>query len=127
MSYSSLIYAATIIPKVSGSLSIVGSFLMARDVYKKWRGQQSNEQLPMIMRIIACMCVADMGSSFWGHFLGTWMVPAEYANSWPFAAGNRATCYAQAFLFQLFVQSGWWYNITLAITCKLLVVVGTYM
>lgn len=46
------------------------------------------------------------------------MIPARYAYVWPYAAGNDATCTAQAFLFNFFSMSGGWCNVLLAFTCK---------
>ena len=117
--------AIAILPKISGSLSLIGSFFIARNVYRKWRGQRSNEHLPATIRAVANMTIADMGSSFWAHFMGTWMMPSEYADAQnedlhykPFAAGNQATCTAQAFLQTFFVFTGGWCNAFLALTCK---------
>lgn len=97
-----------IIAKISGSLSIVGSSLIVRDVFKKWRkARGGNDHLPFTTRIVLNMCIADIGSSFWGHFMGPWM---RY--------GNDAACASQAFLFTFFVLSAAWSNALLALSCK---------
>eukprot|EP00568_Trieres_chinensis_P016887 CAMPEP_0183327684 /NCGR_PEP_ID=MMETSP0160_2-20130417/83893_1 /TAXON_ID=2839 ORGANISM="Odontella Sinensis, Strain Grunow 1884" /NCGR_SAMPLE_ID=MMETSP0160_2 /ASSEMBLY_ACC=CAM_ASM_000250 /LENGTH=93 /DNA_ID=CAMNT_0025495823 /DNA_START=34 /DNA_END=312 /DNA_ORIENTATION=- len=90
--------ALQIIPKISGSLSIIGSFLIIRDIIKKWRKVRlSNNHLPFTTRIVLNMSIADLGSSFWGHFLGQW-----------FGAQNDSTCASQAFLFTFFLYSAGW-------------------
>ena len=111
--------AANIAAKVSGLLSIIGSTFIVRDIFIKSR-KQGNEKLPMTSLIVLNMSVADIGSSFWMHFLGTWMTPSEWV--FALASGNQATCNAQAFLFDLFIYSANWSNCMLSVTCELEIV-----
>ena len=62
------------------------------------------------------MCIGDLGSSFFVHFLGTWMVPVEW--DVPFAVGNQGTCNAQAWLLIFFWSLGFCSNVFLAVCCK---------
>lgn len=82
--------AFAIIPKVSGSLSMIGCGLVLRDIGKKW------PTIPLTTEIMAHVTVAALFIAFWDSFLSTWMVPKD---SWAFlAAGNTATCETQGFI-----------------------------
>lgn len=109
--------------KFSSLLSITGSFLMLRDVTRQYK----KKSLPMNLKVILIMCVGDLGSSFWGHLLGTWMVPADqilYGTTElaPFAVGTQETCNAQGWLFNFFGLLGFMSNVLLAV-CYYLVTV----
>lgn len=108
-------YAMSIAAKPSGLISLISSSFIVRDVYKKSR-KSCNEKLSMTSRIVLNMSLSDIGSSFWMHFIGSWMCPPQYSDLVPFAHGTPATCAAQAFLVDLFMISGAWSNALLAIT-----------
>jgi len=67
-----------------------------------------------------------MGVSFFAHFLGTWMVPADETccntELVPFAAGSKGSCHAQGWLFYSFVWIGGLSNILLAVCYYLMAV-----
>ena len=111
--------AQAILPKIFGSLSMLSSALIVRNIVKSWRASPSNELLSTPSRVVLAMSIADLSSSFWAHFLSTWMMPREYRDRGvAFAAGNQATCSAQMFLAQLFLYSGTWCNVLLAVACE---------
>jgi len=93
-------YAMVIAAKISGGLSLLGSSLVSRDIIKKIRTQLSTEFQPTTTYLVLSMSVADMGTSFWLHILGSWMVPS--GDGFPLAAGNEATCQVQATIVTAF-------------------------
>ena len=114
-----IMIATTIIPKVMSSLSIIGSLLMIHDIYNKHKRQKVNcnnnnntgsgrkltdHHLPMTAKCVVNMCITDIGSSFWSHLLGTWMMPT-YITTWPYTVGNDATCSTQAVFMTIFVYA----------------------
>ena len=115
--------AMVIASKISGALSIIGSSFIVRDVYKRWRIKagraNNNEKLATTTFLVLSMSVADLGSSFFAYFLGSWMAPRE--GGFPGAAGNGATCTAQAFMFGMFFSAGGLSNGTLSLTCKFII------
>ncbi|KAL7537879.1 hypothetical protein ACHAWF_005928 [Thalassiosira exigua] len=82
--------AVAILPKVGGSLSIVGSTLMLRDIVKKWKS------ITLTVEVLSHITVANLFIAFWECFLSTWMVPRDSPAFG--AAGNRATCEVQGFI-----------------------------
>ncbi len=119
------VYFATVIAaKVSGSLSMLGSGLIIRDVMTRLRRRRQQQYLPIKQRIILGMSIADLFSSFVVHFLGTWMVPKGNVTILgetfpiPLAAGNEVTCNIQAFAWDLFILAGCSSNATLALACE---------
>jgi len=63
--------AMVITSKVSSSLSLGGSTLIVRDVVKKWRKKKDNEHLPTTTWLVLSMSIADIGTSFFVHFIGS--------------------------------------------------------
>jgi len=121
------IFARIIAAKVSGALSMIGSFLIIIDVAKKWRRRKNQGTLPTVSRIILGMSLADLWNSFFVHFLGTWMVPNEILDEGfpiPLTAGNKATCTVQAYFSSAFSLAGSGTNATLAFTYWLIVCRG---
>ena len=101
--------ALAITPKVSGSLSIIGSILIIRDVIKHWRSSSGHHhQISATSRVLLSMSIADLGSSFFAHFLSTWMVPPSDEISIALARGNETTCTIQAFTYELFLYAALW-------------------
>ena len=85
--------AFAIIPKVGGSLSIIGSVFLIRDVILTMK---EHSTIPLTTKIITLITVANLFMAFWEDFLSTWMVPAD---SLAFmAAGNITTCNFQGFI-----------------------------
>ena len=114
--------ALAITPKVSGSLSIIGSILIIRDVTKHWqssikRGSGHNHhQISATSRVLLSMSIADIGSSFFAHFLSTWMVPpSDDDMNISLAEGNETTCTIQAFTYELFFYAAIWSYSLLAV------------
>ena len=80
---SSTLKAFAIIPKVGGSLSIIGSCLILCDVGRKW------QNVPLATEVVAHITVANLFIAFWECFLSTWMVPR--GSPAYMARGNVAT------------------------------------
>lgn len=119
------IYLAKVIAaKTSGSISMIGSGLIIRDVILRWHRRKENQFLPIAQRIILSMSIADLFTSCFVHFLGTWMVPqgditiSDEKYPIPLAAGNETTCHIQAFIWDLFTIAGCTSNATLATACQ---------
>lgn len=91
MSMSSALKAWAIIPKVGGSLSLIGSAFLLRDVGRKW------ENVPLTTEVLAQITIANMFIAFWECFLSTWMVPKDSSSAY-MASGNMATCNVQGFI-----------------------------
>lgn len=106
--------AMVVAAKISGTPSIIGSAFVIRDIVKKWRNNGSDEHLHTTTSLILSMAISDLGSSFFMHFLGSWLLPKE--SGFPLAAGNEATCTMQSVLFYLFFISAAVINSMLALT-----------
>jgi len=107
--------ALAITPKVSGSLSIIGSILIIRDVVKHWQSSSGHHQISATSRVLLSMSIADLGSSFFAHFLSTWMVPPSDDINIALAEGNETTCTIQAFTYELFFYAAIWSYSLLAV------------
>ena len=103
-----------IIAKIGGSLSMLGSFLIMRDIRRKRCGMK--DHAPLTSSILCELSFADFFSSFFAMFMSTWMVPKESGAY--LAAGTDASCTAQGFLSTCFYLMSILSNTTLAITCK---------
>lgn len=85
--------AFAVIPKVGGILSIIGSILILRDVFLKFK---EHKTIPLTTKMMTLITVANLFLGFWENFLSTWMVPRD---SMAFmASGNVTTCNLQAFI-----------------------------
>mmetsp|Transcript_26708 Transcript_26708/g.55055 ORF Transcript_26708/g.55055 Transcript_26708/m.55055 type:complete len:352 (-) Transcript_26708:477-1532(-) len=122
------IYLAKVIAaKTSGSISMIGSGFIIRDVMLRWQRRKEHQFLPIVHRIILSMSIADLFTSCFVHILGTWMVPKGNVTMLdesfliPLAAGNETTCNAQAFIWDLFTLAGCCSNAMLAVTYWLVV------
>ena len=63
--------ALIISDKICAAASIIGSVFIVRDVKKRWDKKKSNEYLPPTLYLLAHTAVADIGYSFFPHFLGS--------------------------------------------------------
>ncbi|KAL7460745.1 hypothetical protein ACHAXS_001189 [Conticribra weissflogii] len=119
--------AKVIAAKISGFFSMIGSGLIIRDVILRWRRRKEKQFLPIVPRMILSMSVADFFTSFFVHFIGTWMVQKgdvtilDETFPIPLATGNDTTCKIQAFIWSLFTLAGISTNATLATAYWLLV------
>lgn len=109
-----------ILPKFTGTLSFIGSASIIWDIIQKWKvaRRTSNELFPISMKfkILLSLSVADLVSSFFGHFLSTWMVPQDTSPEYvALAAGNQATCVVQAVLTEPMMYVSNWSNAMLGI------------
>ena len=91
-----------IISKIGGAISLISSFLLGRYILKSkptWR------EISLTDVMLFCISVENVMTSFFGYFMGSWMVGSDtrgylsygFKESWtrPLAAGNTATCTAQ--------------------------------
>jgi hypothetical protein len=89
--------AAVLCPKFTAIASVVGSFLIIRDVIQTRKNR--SDDLSTRHRLLAGMSVCDiLSSSAW--FLTSWPVPADF----PFTiwnVGNERTCSAEGFFVHL--------------------------
>jgi len=84
-----------ILLKISGAISCISSFLLARHILKKkWAGIS----LPSMM--LFGISVMDVIGSFFGYVMGLWMSGEGiyYIRSGPLIAGDTQTCTAQGFI-----------------------------
>ena len=112
--------ALAIVPKVMGALSFGGSAYIiydcCTDTTKLSNSARRGNQ--HYHRIMFGMSILDCCSSFFGPFLGTWMMPKGYHY---YAAGTLATCDAASFFHQLGSVGTPLYNCSL-VTFLLLVI-----
>jgi len=91
-----------IISKIGGAISLISSFILGRYILKSkptWR------EISLTNMMLFCISVENIMTSFFGYFMGSWMVGSDsrgylsygFKDSWtrPLAAGNTATCTAQ--------------------------------
>ncbi len=63
--------ALIISDKICAAASIIGSVFIVRDVKKRWDRKKPNEYLPPTLYLLAHTAVADIGYSFFSHFLNS--------------------------------------------------------
>mmetsp|Transcript_21028 Transcript_21028/g.35928 ORF Transcript_21028/g.35928 Transcript_21028/m.35928 type:complete len:394 (-) Transcript_21028:33-1214(-) len=85
--------AFAVIPKIGGVLSIIGSLLILRDVFLKFK---EHKTIPLTTKIMTLITVANLALGFWENFLSTWMVPKDSIAF--LASGNVTSCNFQAFV-----------------------------
>ena len=107
------IKAFVIMPKIMGFFSTLGSSYIIWDVLK-----DPSKRRKQYHRIMLGMSTLEASSSFFGPFLGTWVMPKGYHL---YAMGNMSTCDMAAFLHQLGTNGTPLYNCSL-ITYYLLVI-----
>lgn len=94
--YSSQEKALTIVPRVSGFLSMCGSALIILDLVRLKQLRTNTQH-----RLLAGMSTFDFLASAFAFFPGPWMLPADEEAYG--ASGNQASCEAQGFFGQLIV------------------------
>ena len=62
--------AAVASSKTTGLISIVGSLTLLRDVLRYHRNKRRDERLPSSAWLVFSMGIADLGNSFFTHFMG---------------------------------------------------------
>jgi hypothetical protein len=107
--------ALAILPKITGSASVIFSSLIAYTVIK----DKSNRS-KVYHRLLLGMSIADLSSSFW-LALSTWPIPEETGILW--ASGNTMTCNFQGFFTQFGITSPI-YNASLSIYYLLVIRYG---
>lgn len=83
--------AYAILPKFGGTLSIISSTFLARDIIIN---RHEKKSLSLKNAMLLGISINDIIGCFFSYFMTTWMIPRGEA---PFAAGNQATCNAQGF------------------------------
>uniref|UniRef100_A0A7R9ZI35 G-protein coupled receptors family 1 profile domain-containing protein n=1 Tax=Pseudictyota dubia TaxID=2749911 RepID=A0A7R9ZI35_9STRA len=101
-----------VLPKVSGSLSMLGSGFIVLEIL---RDRKKRDQ--MYHRLLLGMSCLDIVVSFF-MAMSTWLAPSESDILW--AVGTQTTCQIQAFMTQ-FAYSSLSYNLGLAIYYLLVV------
>ncbi|KAL7527032.1 hypothetical protein ACHAWF_002008 [Thalassiosira exigua] len=114
---SALEKSIAIIPKVGGTLSMVASTFIVRDVALRWRS--SRRSVPLTSAVVGCISVADWLYAFFGAFLSTWMAPSDSGHY--LASGNARTCAAQGFIVTLTVGASMSYYAALMLLYWLIV------
>ena len=89
--------AIAVVPKITGSLSMMGSAWILYEVLSDKHKRQSTYH-----RILLGLSVSDFNKSFWAYLLSSWMMPnsGEYVFFYG-SVGNLTTCNLQGFMFQL--------------------------
>lgn len=85
-----------VMPKVSASLSILGSSYIVYDCI--FRGQRHKREQTSYHRLLVGLSICDLLMSI-GLFTSTWPMPADTPNVWG-AVGNVQTCEAVGFIEQ---------------------------
>ena len=89
--YTALERSIVILPKISGSLSCIGSALIARHIAKK-----GLKDVSLASKILFGISIVDIIDSFFAYVLGSWMAPR--VSGMTFAVGNFTTCGVQGFV-----------------------------
>jgi len=110
--YSKQVQVMTIVPKINGFLSMIGSIYIIYDIF-----QSQSQRRKMINKIMLVLSISDVFYSLFTHILGTWLVPRGQSYG---SAGNEATCTFQGSVSE-FCGSTVYYNATLALSYLLMV------
>ena len=117
MSYSDNEYIAlSVIPHVTGAMSILGSTMVLIDILK------SSTKLKSHQRLLLTLCVTDICSST-AFFLSTWPIPSDDSRGVFGAEGNQNSCVVQGFAVQ-FSSINPIYNMMLSINYVLVIKYG---
>jgi hypothetical protein len=81
-----------ILPKIGGSVSLIASSLVIRDILKKTK---HHDTIPLISAITLAKSIVCCIFSFFGPLMSTWMAPRGEAF---YAYGTRTTCKLQGFI-----------------------------
>jgi len=88
--YRALERSLVILPKISGSLSCIGSALIARHIAAK-----NIKEVSLASKILFGISIVDIIDSFFAYVLGSWMAPR---GTLTFAVGNFTSCGVQGFV-----------------------------
>lgn len=110
--YSKELQVMTIVPKINGLLSMIGSLFIIYDIL-----QTPSQRRKMVNKIMIVLSIADVFYSLFTHILGTWLVPSGQVYG---SMGNEATCTFQGSISE-FCGSTVYYNATLAASYLLMV------
>lgn len=88
--YRALERSIVILPKISGSLSCIGSGLIARHIAKK-----GLKDVSLASKILFGISIVDIIDSFFAYVIGSWMAPRD---TMTFAVGNFTSCGVQGFV-----------------------------
>lgn len=80
-----------ILPKIGGSISLIASSIVARDILKQ---AENANTIPITSAVILGKSIVCCIFSFFGPFLSTWMAPSGEAY---YAFGTTTTCEIQGF------------------------------
>mmetsp|Transcript_30101 Transcript_30101/g.36773 ORF Transcript_30101/g.36773 Transcript_30101/m.36773 type:complete len:359 (+) Transcript_30101:72-1148(+) len=113
MSLTAREIALAIVPKISGSLSMLGSSMILKDILS-----DQEERSNTYRRLMSMISAFDLVSSF-SYFLSTWPIPQGENKGWnsPYhyaAVGNATTCTAQGFGIQIGITTVL-YNVMLSV------------
>ena len=89
--YTAIGRSWVILPKISGTLSCIGSALVGRHIAKK-----GLKEVSLTSHMLFRISIVDFICSFFVYFLSSWMAPR---GTLAYAAGNQATCDVQGFVF----------------------------
>jgi hypothetical protein len=100
---------STFIPKVTGSLSIIGSAYIVQDVIRNSKKRKRSTHT--YHRLMLGLSTADIIVSFCGHFLSSWPLPKDSGIDYAF--GSVGTCDATAFFNTIGIFGATLYNCSL--------------
>jgi hypothetical protein len=100
--------ASTIVQQVAATFSLIGSYVILREVISDHRRRRGR----VIPRILMGISVADIFLAV-ACFMSTWASPRELEYLWG-NVGTTSTCTLQGFLFQLGLCSSPLYNMSLS-------------
>lgn len=120
--YLTVPLAAAIASKVTASFSLIGSYVILREIYNDKQKQRSNSNV-VIHNLLISLSMADVLSSVC-TLLGTLMTPAELSDYVWGAMGTVVTCELQGFLVVLGYMASPLFNCALAATYMCLIRYG---
>lgn len=114
-----------LIPKITGSLSLIGSLYIIFDLVICDRKRKLDKS-SITNRVVLCISISDVFASVSCWILGAWPVPKELNEFYDTSKfhGNTVTCTIQGFIYQWSVFSSAFYSTMLAV-CYVLLVVGS--
>jgi hypothetical protein len=90
-----IITSMHILLKIGGAISCISSFLLARHILKK---KKTWADISLTSLMLVGISVINMIGSFFGYFMGGWMMgESDFVQS-SLLSGNQQTCTAQGFL-----------------------------